>query len=46
MIKRLPKPEEQTTFDNSDGTHTGFCRACGLINNCISNDSGYCQDCD
>lgn len=33
-------------IDEADGTHSGVCRACKKWNNCVSNDNGYCQDCD
>ena len=49
MIKRLPKTKEQKTLgprSGAEGTHQGYCRSCGMPNNCISNDNGYCQDCD
>jgi hypothetical protein len=32
--------------DEAHGTHSGICRACGNHGNDLSNDDGYCGDCN
>ena len=33
-------------YDESMGRHTGICRGCGHHSNDLSNDDGYCGDCN
>ena len=32
--------------DDSEGVHYGLCRGCGFYAHTLSNDDGYCGDCN
>lgn len=32
--------------DEADGRHSGVCRGCHKFSNSVSNDNGYCGNCD
>jgi hypothetical protein len=38
--------EAEYYHDEADGVHSGICRACKKYSNSVSNDSGYCGECD
>ena len=33
-------------YDESQGTHSGRCRGCGFYKHTLSNDDGWCGDCN
>ncbi len=38
--------EDTIIYDESTGRHRGICRACKNYSNDLSNDDGYCGDCN
>ena len=42
----MNRQEEDDYIDESQGVHSGICRACGNYAHNLSNDDGYCGHCN
>ena len=42
----MPDNCEEEDWDISQGVHSGICRGCGQHKNDLSNDDGWCGDCN
>ena len=38
--------EEEDYYDEARGVHSGWCRGCQKIKHTLSNDDGWCGDCN
>ena len=38
--------EDQEDYDEAQGVHSGVCRGCGKYAHNLSNDDGWCGDCN
>lgn len=46
MEKTTTSQEDEEDYDQSQGRHSGFCRGCNQHQPDLSNDDGYCGNCN
>lgn len=46
MYQMFGDPEGEDYHDEARGVHSGWCRGCKKIKHTLSNDDGWCGDCN